>query len=608
MGARGRAAAVAPAGVFAVAFAVLLWGGLRDGHGELGELLRGPDDFMRMTRVLDWLDGQAWHDPFAHRLNPPDGVAMHWSRLSDLPVAGVIAVAEPWLGRDRAALAAATLAPALLGGAFVAAFFWAAAPLAAGRRCAAPLLAAAALIAPLSQFAPGRIDHHGLQLLLLALMAGWLLRALPDASPGAPPGRGRSARAAAAAAGLAALSLAVGLETLPATGAMAAALGLGWAWRRVDGAAVAAFGATLAVAAFALLPIAVPAAERFAGTCDRMSIVYCAMAAVAAAAGGVAVAAERIGRPTSAAVRLALLFGVAVSGLALVAGVFPRCAGGPLSGLDPEVRYWFDRVSEARSLAELFADTPGTAVAYALLPALGLAFAGWRLWPAPWREPRLAAAAVLLAATAGTMAWQVRGAGGAGLTTALVLTPLAATVDLRARRLRPLAARVLMRLGLPAAMAMTIYGPVAAVRAVADAQPERDAACDLGPVLGALTDPAGLGARPRNVAAPIDLGPRVLLQTRHRVLAAPYHRNVRGLVDNRAIFTGDPARAFGVVRRRSVEAVMYCGPSGGAAGGDLTTLGGLLAADRPPAWLERVAAGEGIRLYRVLEGEFDGGA
>ena len=48
------------------------------------------DDAMRMVQVRDWMAGQGWYDLRALRLDPPGGVLMHWSRVVDIPLAGLI--------------------------------------------------------------------------------------------------------------------------------------------------------------------------------------------------------------------------------------------------------------------------------------------------------------------------------------------------------------------------------------------------------------------------------------------------------------------------------------------------------------------------------------
>ena len=45
------------------------------------------DDAMRLAGVRDLLAGQSWFDLTQHRLDPPQGSPMHWSRLIDAPIA-----------------------------------------------------------------------------------------------------------------------------------------------------------------------------------------------------------------------------------------------------------------------------------------------------------------------------------------------------------------------------------------------------------------------------------------------------------------------------------------------------------------------------------------
>src|SRR4051812_22424120 len=48
-----------------------------------------PDSFLRLVQVHDLLNGQGWFDLVQHRLDPPRGILMHWSRLIDAPIAGL---------------------------------------------------------------------------------------------------------------------------------------------------------------------------------------------------------------------------------------------------------------------------------------------------------------------------------------------------------------------------------------------------------------------------------------------------------------------------------------------------------------------------------------
>ena len=62
-----------------------------------------PDDVLRLVQVRDLLAGQLWFDLTQHRLDAPGGgVPMHWSRLVDIPLAGLILVLAPLFGQPLA--------------------------------------------------------------------------------------------------------------------------------------------------------------------------------------------------------------------------------------------------------------------------------------------------------------------------------------------------------------------------------------------------------------------------------------------------------------------------------------------------------------------------
>lgn len=562
------------------------------------ELLRGPDDYMRIVRVDDLLAGQGWTDTVERRIDPPEGVRLHWSRLSDLPVAAAVLAAEPALGADGARRLAVIAVPALLGAAFAALFVWAAVPLARGAPLMLPMLMLGTVTVPLLQYLPGRIDHHGIQLLFAALGAGLLFRALGT-------GEGKWAAGLGLAGGTA---LAVGLEALPWLGAATVALALYWVWRGGAGARVfLVFGAALFASALALIPATLPPELWGRATCDQLSVAQLALIAIVPLAGAVAVTAERLAPSPGPALRFALAAAVGALGLAAVAWVFPQCLTGPYGELSPGLRFWLESVSEAQPFWRYALGKPGGALSFALVPAAGALAAAWGLARAGRRARPLAAAALLLALTGlALLAWQIRGATYAALFGGLALTPLAAAFDARADRIRPdrvwaILARLGLRVSVPLLAALAVLVPYVALQLPADAVHAARAGCKLGAAIEALGDPARLGARPLTLAAPIFEGPEILYHTRHRVLAAPYHRNARGIQDNRLIFAGTEAEALAVIRRRGVGAVLYCrdhGPPPQFAG-RTPFLRERLRAGRPPAWLEPVMVEAGVALYRV---------
>lgn len=38
----------------------------------------GGDDLMRLQQVRDWLAGQSWFDTTQYRVQPPEGISIHW--------------------------------------------------------------------------------------------------------------------------------------------------------------------------------------------------------------------------------------------------------------------------------------------------------------------------------------------------------------------------------------------------------------------------------------------------------------------------------------------------------------------------------------------------
>src|SRR5947208_2157080 len=177
--------------------------------------LGDTDDNMRIMQVRALLHGQGWYDLRNYRMNPPFGGNIHWSRLVDLPIAGLILGLRPFLGgagAERWAVAIAPLLPYLL-------LLYALALTA--RRLIQPRAYPLAFLAVFfagstnGMFMPERIDHHGWQLALLALSMSAI----------AAPKRVRGGLTLGIST---ALSLAIGLEMLIYIAVMGAAMALFW--------------------------------------------------------------------------------------------------------------------------------------------------------------------------------------------------------------------------------------------------------------------------------------------------------------------------------------------------------------------------------------------
>ncbi len=209
-------------------------------------LLRLPDndDMVRLAQVRDWLNGQEFRDLTQYRLGLSAGASMHWSRLADMGPAALILLFRPVLGTDGAEIAMIVTYPAILFALYLALAARIAVRL-GGERAAIPALLLGAIAFPtISLFLPGRIDHHGLQIVLTLALVDALV-APPDFRRGLVAGI------------VAALSLAIGLEVAPEVVAAMAAMGATWLAgdanddRRAAGFGIGLGGVTLAVLLFA---------------------------------------------------------------------------------------------------------------------------------------------------------------------------------------------------------------------------------------------------------------------------------------------------------------------------------------------------------------------
>jgi len=80
-------------------------GGVFVGH------LSGFDDHVRMTQVLNWINGAGWYDRTIMRANPPEGFTTIWTRIVDIPIATVVVLAQIFTDQRKAALIASIVVP-----------------------------------------------------------------------------------------------------------------------------------------------------------------------------------------------------------------------------------------------------------------------------------------------------------------------------------------------------------------------------------------------------------------------------------------------------------------------------------------------------------------
>ncbi len=569
------------------------------GPAALRHELLDPDNALRLVQVRDLLAGQPWFDPVQYRLNPPEGVPMHWARVIDGVLALQIGALTPLLGSHAAETAVAVIWPlgllvllmlvvARIGRALGESF-------AQGPAVAfvAPLVLALSFPA-IEKFGPGFFDHHNVVMLLLALAMLAVVRLERGVAWGGVAG--------------AAIGVAVGVaaEAVPLAAAALVIAGLRWVAAPVaTGLALAAMGAATAISTLLMLGLQSPPSLWFAPVCDAISASFAgAGLAAACVAGGLYWVGVRfpalgwIGRLGAAGVLGSL------AGGALIV-LFPECSGGGYGSMsDTLASLWLPQVSEARSLFEV-----ATGDLTLLLASAGAPLAALAMIAATRRTPALWTVAAFLAAAVCVMVWQVRGATFATLFAAPVC---ALMIVLLRERWRAggsiLGFAGMLLIATPAAWAaagswVERAASPQAVSALGEARADARA-CSTADALAQLSNaPAGV------ILNEFSLGAAILQHTGHSVLAAPYHRNEAGLTATVESFRS-AADAPPAALPAGVDYVLVCPGlpesafyASHAADGVRAedTLASRLSRGEAPGWLAPVeAVGGPLRLYRVV--------
>jgi len=508
-----------------------------------------PDDAMRLVEVRDFIQGQGWFDLHQYRLGPAGGTLMHWSRLVDAPIAGLIGLFSLFLSPHDAEIAGVFVWPLLLIPPLLASTALAAYRVGGRQAMVMALLLATLFLCAIIRFRPGGIDHHNVQLVLAIFITAMLLD---------PRARASNFACAAVAAGLA---LAIGVETTPLV--MVASMMVAGLWAvkgEVYRRAAIGYGSVLAVATATIFVGTTPSSLYGAVTCDTLSVGFFGLAALGGI--GLALAASLLsGR--SPAVRYAALGAIAVA-VAVAARIgMPQCLQNPFATMDPLLQtYWIASIAEAQSVvAEIAAHPEGIGAFYAV-GLLGMGVSVFRML----RGQQLIAHAILLALIGVSWAvtlFQIRGMMFANY---LAFVPLSALIsDLRdiyqahRKDARAALAFVLAALAsIPSVWAFSGVVVLEAGKAIAgvadkDEDEDKDKACVTEPRLKTLAAlPAG------RILSTTNPGSMLLRFTPHAVLTANYHRNQAGMVMALKIGMAEPAEAWAMIKAAKVGYVLLC--------------------------------------------------
>jgi hypothetical protein len=522
--------------------------------------LADPDDYMRLNQVINWLRGQGWYDLSHPRLSPGAHTIVHWARLMDLPLAVLMLPFVSVLGVQGAALAASFIVPPLLLGVLLWLLPKLALPFVGADR--ANLSTLFVLFAPLvvMNYAPGRVDHHGYQILVAMFGLLSLERIVED--------RQHGDRYAVMAAVVFACGLWSGTEASPWVVLFIGCLTSLAAWHGgVVLKRAAMFGIAFTAATLMVLYLGVEPDERSSLALSWYSaadVVFAVLVCIVLLAGWV------VGRGIQNKwMRLAAFFELGSMAAVLLYFVVPEILRGPFANYDIfDSTVALASIGEAQPLLRTLhfssyhllqtgASLLGI-LQMLLLPLLALvAVCTAAIQTAPPKRLLFLAHALFLTAAIGmTLFWQLRVGWFMQIFTVAPLTWLLLRGwDKISRHMSGI------ELGLAKGFIFLLLGfvPVVLIPAVVHNAPlvsdvvlfpakRPQQACPMRPVADFLNLDSGYGAAPHTILSGSNEGPELLFRTQHNVIAANF--NVVGNADVYAFFG---AREDAVARKVAVK-------------------------------------------------------
>lgn len=559
---------------------------------RLSDILAGwipdADDMMRLQQVRDLLAGQSWFNVDQARMLTPEGGEMHWSRLPDLFLAGLILLLEPFLGREVAEKLAIGLWPLILLGAAFTFFTLILRRLQVNQAGQVFGLVFFATSAAVYNFWPGRVDHHGL---VVVLTLGGLAAVL---SPE------RSARSSAVLAFCVVAMLSVAFESLPYLAGLVAILGVFWIVRgHREGVRLAAFGLFLILFAGLFYVLDAPGltADRF--TCDAYGNSHLA----GFAAGGALFVLLGVFGGALETWWARLIAGAAAGAvtLAIILAVNPACLADPYASVPEAVRLsWLNMVGEAKPLSTLMAEEPGRVIwVFGFLGTASLAAAAMIYTATPEQRTARIGIAVLFALSVVTTIWQIRGQSFSHVFAAIGAGWLSGALFAKWRTQG--GAQPLLIL----AVSVLLLSPITWQRLSTQVPSRLAESQNMQCVDPDAYD--GLAAGPaKRIHAPIILGPSIIARTPHAAFAGPYHRNILGIERSNAVLIGPADEAHGKLLDMGATHLLFCKGLRETLRYGETWPDGLAAQlnrDELPDWLEPADAQTEtlgiVRLYRI---------
>jgi len=536
--------------------------------GSMGQIGADNDDVMRLAQIRDFLAGQNWYDHHQYRMGPQDGgTLMHWSRVIDLPLIILIALFDLLLPYDWAESAAISIWPVATGLALIYSvkllsrdnprFIVKPGDL----QCALwgfGVLIMGLFLVTFYRFSPGRLDHHNIQLIALAL--SYVGLADPQIKP----------RRFVLAGVMTGLSLVIGTEALPFLVVNCGFVALLWAYKGSPvRRAVVGFGAGFAVTLLTGFLIDTPPTAYGQVYCDILAMNYLALGCLGGAGLTGLALLNILDTPVK---RLAALGVLGAACGAVLFTLSPQCLSNPLGALPDNVqRSWLDYVEEAQPLISRKNFETGRIFYFIGLIVTAWSVMVWRCKAQGVTISSLYALALSTAIIVMTL-YQIRYAAFGLVIGSLILIPWTAECFVAGKAKSKGSVAYIFAFALSAASiwqfpafmmagnnslapdtdVVDIDAPSNGVRAAADKSEDHDLCFpqELEDYLNAQP--------PKHILAEPNMTSLILYHTSHSALNGNYHRNAAGIDRAVDIFMRPPAVAAKMMQDDKIDYLFYC--------------------------------------------------
>lgn len=574
---------------------------MKTGSSLLNGKLQGNDDYLRLVQIRDWLGGQSWSDLHQYRLNPVDPIVMHWSRISDVIIGVPIKLLTPILGAHSAEVLMMAAYPSVM----LLLFLYLAVALTLhlteklvnkGHAPLAAVFITALSFSVLSQFKMGRIDHHGLQIVMALACLLCIIKS------------SHKPKYAIFGGILCGLGLYVGIESAPYIAAACVSIVLTWVFGEINSELrMRTFGLAMAVTTLVSLLLSTPPSRWFVPSCDAISVVYTQLTlSVAILLWGLSFVSARVNSPLK---RLCLAGGLAVLALGLTMALFPQCLKGPYAGLDPRlVEIWLSNVSEAGTFHAFIRKDIVQGASIIIVPIFAL-FGFWLYGRKTGNVLSIAPRSLLIFMVFALLAGLIQTRLMAFSTSFAI--PFAAYLLTYGQRwaetLKTKLLQNLARVGLLILLApitipilLNLFPNKAPENDEKTAQALLTTNCLSRDTLSKL-DTLGAGT----ALTQIDLGAAILAHTQFlNVTSAPYHRNTQGILAALDMFMGDEKTAKAAIASTQADYVIACTQNSEANLYQTYAPDGFMTQfknDVTPTWLTKIEAVStgSLHVYKV---------